>query len=223
MRCAGTGKCHCCRLCLCQVDKLFQILNGYIVVNTHNEGHRAHITNRRKRGVLVVGQFLHQAFERCVGAVGTNENGVAIGSRFGYSVSTQHAIDASSVFNHDGLTQNFRHFLRKCSANLIGGAARCKGHDGLDGFIGVGLRLSLCGNQCNTQTQHHAEQTFFQTSHTRIFHSISNLTKHVYSITRLSSLALRHFPCASRAKERVTPPPKALCITKLSAPSWGKL
>ena len=105
LRRAGTGKCHHGGFGLGHVHKLFQILSRHFVVHSQNEGHRAHVTNGRKGGVLVIGQFLHQAFERGIGAVGANQNGVAIGSRFGHRIGAQHAVDAGFVFNHDGLSQ----------------------------------------------------------------------------------------------------------------------
>ncbi len=40
-------------------------------------------------------------------------------------------------------------------------------------------------------------------------------------ISMSSSAEARHLPCASRASDRVTPPPSACCITKLSAPRLG--
>jgi hypothetical protein len=101
LRGAGVGKAHLAGLGLGEVDELLQRLGRHVVVDGHHQRHRPHVAHRRERLVLVVGQLLHQELQRRIGAVGADEDGVAVGRRLGHGVGTQHAAGAGLVLDDD--------------------------------------------------------------------------------------------------------------------------
>ena len=142
LRGAGAGKGDLVGFGFGQVDQFFQGFGREVVVDGHDQGHRAQVAHGREGCVLVIGQFLHQAFQGRVGAVGANHQGVAIRGRLGHGICAQHAVHARLVFHDDLLLQHFRHLGRESAPDLVGGTARGKGHDGFDRLVRIGLGVT---------------------------------------------------------------------------------
>ena len=135
-----------------KVNEFAQRFDRNVVVDGNDQRHRTEVPHGHKSGVLVIGQLLHEVLQRRVGAVGADQNRVAIGHRLGSGVCPKHAIDTCPVFNNDGLAEGFRHLGCKSAPDLVCGAAGSKRHDGLDGFVGKRLRRRAHDpdrNRCN--------------------------------------------------------------------------
>jgi hypothetical protein len=117
---------------LAQRHELLQVLHGHVVVHRDDERHRAQVRHGREGRVLVVRQRLLQVLERRVGAVGPDEDRVAVRCGLGHVGRAQHSVGAGLVVDDDRLAERLGHVVGERAGDLVGGAAGREGHDELD-------------------------------------------------------------------------------------------
>ena len=93
----------------------------------------------------VVAELFVQVLVGRVGGVGGDEHGVAVRCGLGHLRGGDHAAGAALVVHDHRLFGLVTHRLAQRTRELVGGAARGKGHDEGDGFAGVGLGMGELG------------------------------------------------------------------------------
>ena len=74
-----------------------------------------------------------------VRAIGTVQQGVAIGRSAGHALTAHVAASTGFVVNHDGLSQIFGQLGRDRARQVVGATPRRERHHQLDGFVGISL------------------------------------------------------------------------------------
>jgi len=149
-------KCQFTRMRLAIGNELFQVFGRELVLHHQNEPGFTDFPDRREVFDRVVRQLFVQAHIGRLGGAGGHQKGVAVRRRSLDRLGTQYAVGAGFVFDGDGLAPGVPHGLRDDAPHGVGGAASREGHDELDGFVGVGLRLYRGRCQRCQRSEHHS-------------------------------------------------------------------
>lgn len=102
-------------------------------------GHQGDVEKSQGRNrCKIFDGVVRQAFEEAGAdgaAVGHQQQGRAVGLRFGHQVTGDDATGAGFVLNDHRLPQNLGHFLRHGACRQVGNTARAKGDDDFEGLV----------------------------------------------------------------------------------------
>ena len=150
------------RILLCPGDQSFKRGDAACRGHDHDMRHR----DEHRHGDQVVRRVEWHGFVQtgrgCDSSIAYQER-VAVGRRFRDGVHADHRRGTRFILDHDRHAQLFRHGLCHVARDHVGGSAGRPGHDPLDGFIGVRLRLRVDAGYCGA-ANYRAKRELFKAS-----------------------------------------------------------